>query len=130
MAITSISRIVELSGPRVEKVFVKAWGDCVYVRAITAAERDRFEGESFDQGKTNADRISNVRARLCVLAMCDEAGNRVLTDADAEALGKAPAAAIDPIYEKAQELAGIGDSAVDNAEKNSGAARGGDSASS
>ena len=103
-----------------EQVEVPEWGGHVFVRTMTGLERDRFEqfildSRSSDQ-KTN---LQNVRARLCSLTMCDEAGKRLFSD-DAEmlALGQKSAAALDRVFSVAQKLNHIGKQDVEELAKN------------
>lgn len=83
-----------------ELVQVPEWGGEVFVRTITGAERDRFEAALLGNSKSKnpQDRIRNVRARLAVLCCCDDAGQRLFRDEDAEALGAKSAAALDRVF--------------------------------
>jgi len=85
-----------------EKVEVPEWGGSVYVRTMTAAERDAFEQSLVGDGNTV--QLSNVRARLAALTMVDVGGKRLFSDADVEALGQKSAAALTRIVEVAQRL--------------------------
>lgn len=71
----------------VQKVDADGWGDAVYVRKLSAAERVRWE---FICTENNRQPL-NYQARLAVLFVSDENGNRVFTDADADVLGNDPA---------------------------------------
>ena len=92
-----------------EKVNIKQWKMDVYVRGLSAAERDQFETEMFDVvGKDVKMNRKNLRARLVVLTVCDEKGNRIFKDEDLAALGKKSGAALDKLFTLAQKLSGIG----------------------
>lgn len=104
----------------VESVFVKEWKADIYLRGLTAAERDQFESTLFSgEGKDRKQNFSNMRARLLVLTICDEKGNRLFADTDADSLGKKSASALNKLFIKAQELSGIGQEDVREAIKNS-----------
>lgn len=80
------------AGPTVTKLEVPEWGGHVYLREMTALERDRFETQlaSERDGKPSAMRAS-ATARLVGLCVCDEKGDRLFpAPADLEALGKMP----------------------------------------
>ena len=91
-----------------EKVSVPECGNGdLWVKTLTGSERDSFE-QSMVQ-KKNKPNLNNVRARFAVLTICDEKGERLFTDNDAEALGKKSAAALDRVFEVAQRLNGFSD---------------------
>lgn len=107
-----------------ETVHISQWGMDVRVRGMIGDERDQFEislmvdkplnrAERRKGGSSKELNLSNVRAKLCVRCIVDDAGNRVFGDEDAAALGKKSAAALDTIYEVAQRLSGISDDDVD-----------------
>lgn len=84
----------------------------VRVRGLTAAERDAYEQSLVDRdpktGRIQMRRnLPNVRASFVVRVIVDENGERVFTDADAEALGKRSGAVIDRLWDKARALSGM-----------------------
>jgi Phage tail assembly chaperone len=111
-----------------EKVPCPEWGGDVYVRTMAGHERDHFE-QSVADGKSKSN-LNNVRARLAVKTVCDDKGNRLFTDDDAEALGKKSGKVLDRIFDAAQRLNGIGKEAENDIAKNSAAAPSGSSTSS
>jgi len=107
-----------------EKVDVPEWGGFVFVRTLTAGERDEFESEMVlfaGKGKTttNMGALKRTRARLCARAMCGEDGQRIFSDEDVEALAAKSAAALDRVYEVAARLSKIGAKDLEELEKNS-----------
>lgn len=87
---------------RSEDVEVPEWGGTVRVREMTGAERDAWEQSLVGaKGKVN---IENVRARLVSRTVVDEAGVRLFSDTDAEALGQTSAAALERVARVAQKL--------------------------
>ena len=87
---------------------VEAFGGEVCVRALTGAERDAFEaGCVVQRGKKTERNMANLRARLVVLALCDEDGKRIFADSDAEAVGKLNASDLDKVFGVASRLSGL-----------------------
>ena len=104
-----------------ESVPMPEWGEGeeVWVRTISGTERDAFEQASIEvRGKSREANLRNIRARLCVLCMCDEQGKRILEDKDAEAFGAQPAPVLDRVFEVAQRLNGLGAKDVEALAKN------------
>ena len=100
----------------IEEVEVPEWGGWVYIRSLSARERDLFEGSiGAVAGKQN---LANLRARLVVLCLCDEDGNRILEDDQSEFLGAKNAQVINRLFEKARRLSGMTDKDVKELEKN------------
>lgn len=103
-----------------ELVSVPEWGGEVYVRTMTGEERDGFEAEMVEvKGKNQSQNLKNLRARLAARTMCDEAGAGLFTPADAAALGKKSAAALDRVLAVAMRLNGLGEKDVEELVKNS-----------
>lgn len=108
MAILDREAILSLQDLPTERVFVPEWQGEVIVRGLTGAERDAFEQSIVEQkGKKTRMKLQNIRARLVVLTVVDEQGNRVFSDGDAEWLGKKSAVALNRIFEVAQRLSGL-----------------------
>lgn len=96
-----------------EEVQVPEWGGSVLVRTMSGSERDRFEANHLK----NPDR--DVRARLAVATVCDEAGKPLFSEADVATLGTKSAAALDRILPVAMKLNGIGKRDIEELEGNS-----------
>ena len=110
---------------RVE-VEVPEWGGTVWIRTLTGNQRDVFEASLMKaNGKTQ--NLTNVRGRFAALVVCDESGTQMFNDAEAMKLGEKSAAALNRIWDAGTQLNGIGEEAVKELEKNSGATLGGDS---
>ncbi len=97
-----------------EVVEVPEWGGSVTIRALSGTERDRFETESVSYGRTNQGGLqisgvqtNNVRARLVALSVIDAEGKRMFSDKDVLALGDKSAAALNRVFEAAQQLSRI-----------------------
>lgn len=118
-----------------ETVDVPEWGGAVHVRGLTAAERDAYEASLMDATRTGkrtkiTPKLQNAKARMAVLCIIDDKGDRVFTDADADALGKKSASALNRIVEAIQELSGMSEEDIEELEKNSPSGQSDDSSSS
>ncbi len=117
-----------------EPLAVPEWGVTVWVRTMRGDERDAFEEASrkvtgSGKGVKVTPQMANYRARLAALVCCDESGARLFRDEDAAALGGKSAAALDRVADVAVRLNRLGQDEADDAEKNSGTAPSGGSAS-
>lgn len=104
--------------PPIEAVHVPEWGGQVFVRPLTATERDQFERRVL-QFKNGAKGSQNLRSVLVAMAACDADGQRLFTDEDAVKLGAKCAAAMDRVYEVASRLSGLTGADTQELEKNS-----------
>ena len=98
-------------------VEVPEWGITVYVRTMSARDRDALEFAAIaarEEGST----VDNVRARYAVACIVDEAGKRVFTDEDIALLGDKSGAALDRIYQAIAELNRIMPGDIEAAAKN------------
>lgn len=107
-------QILSADDRKTDIVDVPEWGGLVKIRAMTGAERDRFEQDSIEgRGKDTKMNLRNIRARLVSLSIVDENNNRLFTRNDIEALGQKSAAALDRVFGAAQKLSGLADSDVE-----------------
>jgi hypothetical protein len=93
-----------------EVVATPEWGEAtsVIVRALTALERDQWELANYDlKARETKVTMANARARLAVLCVIDEAGERVFRDEDANLLGRSHSAPLDRIFEVCRRLSGM-----------------------
>ena len=109
-----------------EPISVPAWGvSGLYVREMTAAERDEYESFLIERrGPDEKLNIRNVRAKLVVMTLTDADGNRIFTDDDLDAVSAKGAKSIEAIVEKAMELNALRQKDVEALAKNSEAAQG------
>lgn len=104
--------ILQADDKAIAVVEVPEWGGWVNICVMSGLERDTFEAEV---GKPAGDesrhdrkmRLNNMRARLAVLTICDEKGNRLFEKSDAAALGEKSAAVLDRIFTAACEMNGL-----------------------
>lgn len=92
---------------RKEKINVPEWKGDVFLRVLTGTDRDRFE-ESYADQKMKAFRI-----RFLLLALCDESGDRLFSDDEADILGKKSSVVINRLFEAGWKLNAFTQEAVD-----------------
>lgn len=116
MALTR-EEILRASDLKIEAVKVPEWGGEVLVGTMTGAARDAWEASLI--GKTRGEtRLENMRARLLAAAAVDEKGNRLFSEADAEALGRKSSAALERCVKVIQRLNGLSDQDLEDAKGN------------
>lgn len=117
MPILDRSAILGADDLKHEDVDVPAWGGSVRVRTMTGQERDEFRAAiATDEGGTP---VGKFAAALLVVTVVDEAGARLFSAADMDALQKKSAASLDAPATVAMRLNGLGGVAVEEAVKNS-----------
>src|SRR5690242_16024071 len=88
-----------------QDVAVPEWGGSVRVRGLTGDERDDFEASCVvGKGKQTTVTWKNARAKIVARCVIDDAGARVFSDGDVEALGLKSAAALNRVYAVAAKL--------------------------
>lgn len=92
----------------VAELEVPEWGGWVRIKTLTAQERDALESEIVQRnGRDIRTNTRNIRARVVALACVDEKGAPLFGLADIEALGQKSAKALDRVFGRASELAGM-----------------------
>lgn len=103
--------ILNANDETVEAVMVPEWGGRVWVRGLTGAERDAFEESILEgRGRNRQVNLRNFRAKLVAAAAIKSRDDktRLFTDpAQVAQLGQKNARALERVFEKAQELAGL-----------------------
>ena len=88
-----------------QSVEVPEWGCTVYVRNLTAQDLDSWQCETYVTKGTNVDvNRQNIRCRLLVRALVDEAGDRIFSNEEADLLGAKNTRVIDRLYKVAEKL--------------------------
>lgn len=108
---------------KTEEVQVPEWGGSVYVRGLTAGERDKWEASLYSAEKRGSSfevvaHKDNIRAKFLVVSIVDEEGKLMFTAGDIEALSKKSAAPVDRLFAVAQRLSGMTKEDVEELEKN------------
>jgi hypothetical protein len=113
-----------------ERVLVPEWGGEVMVRGLSGRARDEWEASMLVQrGKTRVQDLADLRARLVVRCVVDEAGDLVFTPGDLDAVSGKSGAALNRVFEVAAKLSGISDDDVEEMTEDFGSTAGRDSSS-
>lgn len=123
MPLLTRDMILKAQDAKQEAIDVPEWGGRVLVRALSGAERDRFESSVMMTNKRGDREVNlrNMRAKLVVLSCIDAKGERLFADADVAVLGDKSASALQRVYDVAAKLSGISkDDAEDLAKNSSG----------
>lgn len=111
--------ILNVKDIQVQEVDVPEWGGTVFVKGMTAKERDKFEASIIiHAGKTQRVNMNNIRAKLCSATICDEQGEPMFTEKDIDALAQKSASAMQRVFAVAQTLSGITEADTEDLLKN------------
>jgi len=118
----------------IELVEVPEWNGAVYVRELSASERDEYEESMLNACKIGNNtevrmNFKNAKARLVVKCAVDENGDRLFKDTDATALGAKSAKALTRLASVIERLSGLSKKDIEELTKNSETAQAGDSPS-
>jgi hypothetical protein len=107
----SKSQILAANDLPTQDVDVPEWGGTVRVRGMTGKERDAFIGSiNTGKGKPNVDAI---QARLLSIALVNEDGTRMFSDAEMDALQDKFSGALDEVFLVAQKLSRLTPASAD-----------------
>jgi hypothetical protein len=111
----SPSQILEQPTLVIEELDVPEWKGKVRVKMLSAKERDEFEASTveYKNGKSKPN-IANLRARLVQLAVVNADGRRMFTKHDVNVLGDLPAAGLQRVFNKVQEMSAITEEDLDD----------------
>lgn len=113
MATLTREAIVAVRDIQRELVDVPEWGGEVWVRGLTAAERDAYEsGMVKNPGPNQEFVLDNIRAKLAVKVICDENGARLFSDADVALLAEKSGSALSRVWMVARRLSGMTEEAA------------------
>ena len=117
----TLTRDTILSADDLPKVLVPVpeWGGDVYVRSLTANERDFIELMYMDLRDDKKAKQLKLRATVCAMSIVDESGKRLFSESDIEALGRKSYKALDRVKTAAEKLNALTADEVDELEKNS-----------
>lgn len=121
--------ILESDDRVLEKIEVPQWGGTVWIRSLTASQRDALLQSTVDKATGNISRFTNIRARTVALAVCDSKGQRLFSDGQVEALGRKNSSAIEKVFQAIQKLNGLTPEEVEEMSGNSDGAGSADSPS-
>lgn len=119
--ILSKAEILAASDLATEVVEVPEWGGSVIVRTMTGAQRDAYEATLMTRTETGKLEVNtdNMRAKLLVVTLVDEAGNALFSATDLDAFAAKSSGVIERLVIVAQRLNGLNRGAVEEAAKNS-----------
>ena len=102
-----------------ESVNLPEWGGEVRVRAMTAQQRARWEGQMAEIHQSNKgfEKFGQAAIQIVVWCVVDEDGKPVFTDKDVAALGRKSSAPISRIREVVMRLSKMGPDDVEAAEE-------------
>ena len=109
--------IFDTNDIEIKRVDVPEWGGYVYVKNITAKQRDRFE-VSFVENRNKGLENINARGHLVAISTCDKDGKLLFNLADIDKLGQKSGKALDRIFEVSQKMNGLDYEAVKVKRKN------------
>jgi len=115
----------------IKAVATPEWSDAdgsVFVRNLSAKERDRWEAEIVKDPKKRD--LANLRAKFVALCVCDESGELTFASQDAGWLGDESAGVIDRLWEEGRKISGISDEDDEELVKNCEETTGDDSPTS
>ena len=92
--------ILKIGKRRTERFTVKAWGEEVVIRCVSAGELDHIESliSAFERDPMSV--TSLMRATVCAYGLSDEGGNRIFSDDDIMALDKLPADGLTEVFNR------------------------------
>lgn len=102
------------SALKVEKIELPEMGGEVYIKELTAGEREALEKQMQSQTDKNA-----VRATVFVHSVCNADGELMFDVEDIEAIKQLPSRPVIKVFNRSNEINGITPEQVDTAEKNS-----------
>lgn len=116
MALLSKDQILGADDRKTEEVPVPEWGGSVLVRTLSGRERDEFEASTVKtRGGKQESNYDNFRARFVALCVVDETGQRLFrTNAEVSMLGNKSVAALQRVFDKAQEMNGMSQKDVED----------------
>ena len=115
MGLLTKQAILSANDRKTVDVEVAEWGGTVRVATMSASERDKWEAETYGDGKPKTD---DFRARFVALCLVGEDGQRLFTDKEVGELGKKSAAALQRVFTAAQKLNALSVEDAENIEKN------------
>lgn len=97
--------ILAKAKPRIIEVQVPEWDGTVYLREITAGQRDQFD--AWQLAQTDDTRFRDIRARLLVMSLCDADGNLMFSISEITTVSDFPASVVNRLWESAIDLNGM-----------------------
>lgn len=99
-----------------EKITIPEWGGDVWVRVMSGSERDEYETQALRDPDT---RLQNMRAKLLVRCLTDEAGNLLFSPEDAAQLAQDSWLPLQRATDVAQRINKLSNAALEELKGNS-----------
>ena len=112
------STILQSKDLPTEPVNIPEWDVTVYVRMMSARDRDLFESQMMDLADKGK-RLDNFRARLAVFCCVDQDGKRIFKDSDISSLGEKSGEALNKIFSAASRLNKMTEETIEAEKKSS-----------
>ncbi len=113
----------------IQPLEVPEWGGTVYLRVMTGEERDEYENGMVNPATGKLTKRDNFRARLAVIVLCNEDGERLFTPGDVGKICKKGGKALDRIFAAGTKLNGMTEDDVKEIKGNSESGQSEDSGS-
>lgn len=111
--------IISAQDRKVKEVdMTEYWGGTVYVRTLSAKEKDEFEAPAMLGKEEREKHLKAWRMKFAGQLLSDEKGNRLFSDPEVVLLAAKNFQAIDKIIAAGRELNGLNTEALEQAEKN------------
>lgn len=114
-------QILKAEDIEVEEVDVPEWGGTVCVKALTGQEKEKWESSVRKLDRKTGNWLpdnTHAAAKLVVIALVNEHGERLFSDSDAGKLARKSARAIERLFKKVQDMSGLDEDAVEAAVEN------------
>lgn len=109
--------ILEVADIRIERVAVPEWGGHVHIKALTAAEAERFSmGLIGKGGKASPKTLEGFSVRLVALGLCNAEGERLFTLNQTKKLSEKNGGVITRLSKRIAELSGMRTEAAEGEE--------------
>ena len=107
------SQILAIPDIKTEELYIPEWDTWVLVRTLTGAEYAQYlKSIQTGKGKNKDVDMANAQAKLVALATVDQSGRRLWTASQVTALGEKSSAALARIFDKATDMAGLGEDEI------------------
>lgn len=114
----SKEQLFKLSVPRERHEF-EGIGS-IWIHGLTCGQKDDYEDRAIRiEAGSRQIHMSNARALLLVMCCYDQHGRRLFADKDIGRICQLPASIVEPVFEKARRLSGMGRGELEELAKNS-----------
>lgn len=120
MTLLTRDQILAADDIKTERIAVPEWGGDVIVRGLTAKERGRaIKACTRVVGNKPDTDFGALQTQMMAIGVIDEAGNRLFTDNDVQALNGKHSGVIEKIFTAIAKLSGVAEDEIAEMRKNS-----------